>query len=101
MRAVSVECVSVCKLKLWRGEGSVGRYDCSVLSCAWKAPRVLTGSLASTTQSSFPSSSSSYSCRRFNRHRYVSYFVVLYGIHAQFSAVNGRILAFYRYLMYI
>ncbi|KMT06008.1 hypothetical protein BVRB_7g163390 [Beta vulgaris subsp. vulgaris] len=70
MSSVSVECVSVCKLKLWRGEGSVGRYDCSVLSCAWKAPRVLTGSLASTTQSSFPSSSSSYSCRRFNRHRY-------------------------------
>ncbi|KAL2945320.1 putative GTP diphosphokinase RSH1 chloroplastic [Bienertia sinuspersici] len=61
----SVECVSICKLKLWRGEGSNGRYDCSVFSCAWKAPRALTGSLASTTQSS-----SSYSCRRFSRYKY-------------------------------
>ncbi|KNA12649.1 hypothetical protein SOVF_124130 isoform A [Spinacia oleracea] len=70
--SVSVECVSVCKLKLWRGEGSSGRYDCSVLSCAWKAPRTLTGSLASTTQSSssFPLSSWPDSYRRFNRHIY-------------------------------
>ncbi|KAK8960558.1 hypothetical protein KSP40_PGU008351 [Platanthera guangdongensis] len=43
--AVSVECVSLCTLS--KGDASV-RYDCSVLSCAWKAPRVLTGSLAST-----------------------------------------------------
>lgn len=43
--AVSLECVNVCKP--WKGDGS-GRYDCSVLSCAWKAPRVLTGFLAST-----------------------------------------------------
>lgn len=69
--SVSVECVSVCKLKLWRGEGSNGRYDCSVLSCAWKAPRALTGSLASTTQCSSSSSSNSpYSNRRFNQHRF-------------------------------
>ncbi|CAO2824366.1 unnamed protein product [Amaranthus hypochondriacus] len=61
--SVSVECVSVCKLKISRGEG---RYDCSVFSCAWKAPRTLTGSLASTTQSS----SSCYSFRRFNRRVY-------------------------------
>ncbi|CAA6662033.1 unnamed protein product [Spirodela intermedia] len=27
-----------------------GRYECSVISCAWKAPRTLTGFLASTTQ---------------------------------------------------
>ncbi|KAK9280920.1 hypothetical protein L1049_003811 [Liquidambar formosana] len=43
--SVSVECVNVCKFS--KGDGS-GRYDCSVLSCAWKAPRVLTGFLAST-----------------------------------------------------
>lgn len=64
--SVSVECVSLCKLKLWN-------YDCSVLSCAWKAPRVLTGSLASTTQSSSGSTfSSSVSCprRRINRLKY-------------------------------
>ncbi|PKA58414.1 hypothetical protein AXF42_Ash013920 [Apostasia shenzhenica] len=43
--SVSVECVSLCTFS--KGETS-GRYECSVLSCAWKAPRVLTGSLAST-----------------------------------------------------
>ncbi|KAJ8749662.1 hypothetical protein K2173_026311 [Erythroxylum novogranatense] len=43
--AVSVECVSICKLS--QGDGG-GRYDCNALSCAWKAPRVLTGLLAST-----------------------------------------------------
>ncbi|XP_021763215.1 putative GTP diphosphokinase RSH1, chloroplastic [Chenopodium quinoa] len=68
--SISVECVSVCKLKLWRGEGSNGRFYCSVVSCAWKAPRALTGSLASTTQSSssLSSSSSPNSNGRFNRH---------------------------------
>ncbi|RRT41967.1 hypothetical protein B296_00057408 [Ensete ventricosum] len=44
--SVSVECANLCKL--YKGEGG-GWYECSVLSCAWKAPRVLTGSLASTT----------------------------------------------------
>ncbi|XP_074589117.1 putative GTP diphosphokinase RSH1, chloroplastic [Curcuma longa] len=44
--SVMVECANRCKVS--KGEGS-GRYECSVLSCAWKAPRVLTGSLASTT----------------------------------------------------
>ncbi|XP_057964098.1 putative GTP diphosphokinase RSH1, chloroplastic isoform X1 [Malania oleifera] len=43
--SVPVECVNICKFA--KGDGS-GRYDCSVLSCAWKAPRVLTGFLAST-----------------------------------------------------
>ncbi|XP_059625639.1 putative GTP diphosphokinase RSH1, chloroplastic [Cornus florida] len=43
--SVPVECVNICKL--FKGDGS-GRYDCSVLSCAWKAPRALTGFLAST-----------------------------------------------------
>ncbi|KAJ7977605.1 RelA/SpoT family [Quillaja saponaria] len=43
--SVSLECVNICKLP--KGDGS-GRYDCSVFSCAWKAPRVLTGFLAST-----------------------------------------------------
>ncbi|KAL4603556.1 hypothetical protein ACB092_10G132200 [Castanea dentata] len=43
--SVSVECVNLCKFSKWDGSG---RYDCSFLSCAWKAPRVLTGFLAST-----------------------------------------------------
>ncbi|XP_039035864.1 putative GTP diphosphokinase RSH1, chloroplastic [Hibiscus syriacus] len=59
--SVSVECVNICKLT--KGEGS-GRYDCSVLSCAWKAPRVLTGFLASTAN---PSHSSSFVCARHGR----------------------------------
>jgi GTP pyrophosphokinase len=42
---VSVECVNVCKSPKWDGSG---RYDCSALSCAWKAPRALTGFLACT-----------------------------------------------------
>ncbi|GMH20451.1 hypothetical protein Nepgr_022292 [Nepenthes gracilis] len=66
--SVSVECVSICRL--WGGDGS-WRYDCNVLSCAWKAPRTLTGSLASTTQS-LPSSlfSSRRITRRSNRFEY-------------------------------
>ncbi|KAL5795651.1 hypothetical protein ACOSQ2_000471 [Xanthoceras sorbifolium] len=44
--SVSVECVNICKLS--KGDGSGSNYDCSVLSCAWKAPRALTGFLAST-----------------------------------------------------
>ncbi|KAK1293354.1 hypothetical protein QJS10_CPB17g01236 [Acorus calamus] len=49
--SVSVECVNLCRLA--KGEG-IGRYECSVLSCAWKAPRVLTGSLASTAHPHCP-----------------------------------------------
>lgn len=56
---VSLECVNVCN-KLWKGDGS-GRYDCSILSCAWKAPRVLTGFLASTAHP--PQCSSSHNAR--------------------------------------
>ncbi|XP_022757941.1 putative GTP diphosphokinase RSH1, chloroplastic isoform X2 [Durio zibethinus] len=59
--SVSVECVNICKLS--KGEGS-GRNDCSVLSCAWKAPRVLTGFLASTSN---PSHSSSFAYARHGR----------------------------------
>ncbi|GLU16814.1 hypothetical protein SLE2022_332280 [Rubroshorea leprosula] len=59
--SVSVECVSICKLP--KGEGN-GRYDCSVLSCAWKAPRVLTGFLASTAH---PPQCSSFVYRRCGR----------------------------------
>ncbi|WJX79805.1 Putative GTP diphosphokinase rsh1, chloroplastic [Trifolium repens] len=43
--SVSLECVNVCNL--WRGDGN-GRYACNFLSCASKAPRVLTGFLATT-----------------------------------------------------
>ncbi|KAF6174546.1 hypothetical protein GIB67_017129 [Kingdonia uniflora] len=44
--SVSTECASLCKLS--KGDGV---YECSVLSCAWKAPRVLSGFFASTPQS--------------------------------------------------
>lgn len=59
MSSVSVECLNVCKL-LSRGDGNGGRCgECNVLSCAWKAPRVLTGFLASTPHpNSYPHSSS-------------------------------------------
>ncbi|KAJ4968081.1 hypothetical protein NE237_014782 [Protea cynaroides] len=43
--SVSLECVNLCKLS--KGDGT-SRYDCTVLSCAWKAPRALTGFFAST-----------------------------------------------------
>ncbi|CAI9785598.1 unnamed protein product [Fraxinus pennsylvanica] len=43
--SVSVECLNT--FKFWKGVAS-GKYDCSVLSCASKAPRALTGFLAST-----------------------------------------------------
>ncbi|KAI3460786.1 hypothetical protein Pfo_017449 [Paulownia fortunei] len=43
--SVSVECVNICKF--WKGDVS-GKYDYGMLSCASKAPRVLTGFLAST-----------------------------------------------------
>lgn len=64
---VSLECVNVCKLS--KGDGS-GRYDCSVLSCAWKAPRILTGFLASTAHS--PQSSSFLSGRNGRRNQFKS-----------------------------
>ncbi|KAG6384587.1 hypothetical protein SASPL_155589 [Salvia splendens] len=52
LRLVSIECVNVCKLQ----NGDVaGRFDCSMLSCASKAPRVLTGFLASTAHPPQPS----------------------------------------------
>ncbi|KAK2965205.1 hypothetical protein RJ640_019960 [Escallonia rubra] len=62
--SVSVECVSICKLP--KGDGS-GRYDCSVISCAWKAPRALTGFLASTTHPPHCSSLLYGRSRRINR----------------------------------
>ncbi|CAH8350357.1 unnamed protein product [Eruca vesicaria subsp. sativa] len=43
--SVSVECVNICNLT--KGDGNL-RSDCSALSCAWKAPRALTGFLATT-----------------------------------------------------
>ncbi|XP_043709415.1 putative GTP diphosphokinase RSH1, chloroplastic isoform X2 [Telopea speciosissima] len=51
--SVSVECVNLCKLS--KGDGT-SRYDCTVLSCAWKTPRALTGFLASTAHHSHCSS---------------------------------------------
>ncbi|KAH7666699.1 Guanosine-3'5'-bis(diphosphate) 3'-diphosphatase protein [Dioscorea alata] len=59
--SVPVECVNLCKVS--KGEGA-GRYECSVLSCAWKAPRVLTGSLASTPLPQSSSSSCNWRSRR-------------------------------------
>ncbi|XP_058187927.1 putative GTP diphosphokinase RSH1, chloroplastic isoform X1 [Rhododendron vialii] len=65
--SVSVECVNVCKFSI--GDGS-GRYDCSALSCAWKAPRALTGFLASTAHS--PQCSVSPNQRTGRRNRFKS-----------------------------
>lgn len=63
---VSLECVSICKLA--KGDGS-GSYDCNILSCAWKAPRVLTGFLASTAHPPQCSSSTSSYARNGRRTR--------------------------------
>lgn len=63
--SVPVECLNICKL-LTKGDGS-GRYECSVLSCAWKAPRVLTGFLASTAHPS--PQCSSFLCGRNGRRK--------------------------------
>lgn len=63
--SVSVECVNICKLP--KGDGSGRYYDCSVLSCAWKAPRALTGFLASTTHPAHSSSLSLGPTGRRNR----------------------------------
>ncbi|AQL06797.1 Putative GTP diphosphokinase RSH1 chloroplastic [Zea mays] len=46
----AVECVSSCRSASWKGGGRP--YECSVLLCAWNAPRALTGALASTAQCS-------------------------------------------------
>ncbi|XP_061365516.1 putative GTP diphosphokinase RSH1, chloroplastic isoform X3 [Gastrolobium bilobum] len=82
--SVSLECVNVCKL--WRGDGS-GRYDCSLLSCAWKAPRVLTGFLASTAHPHQCSSLSNWRNGRRNRYNFVSFssFPWRFGISNRFS----------------
>ncbi|KAG8663548.1 putative GTP diphosphokinase RSH1, chloroplastic isoform X1 [Manihot esculenta] len=90
--SVSLECVNVCKLS--KGDGS-GRYDCSVLSCAWKAPRILTGFLASTAHS--PQSSSFLSGRNGRRNQFKSKCEVLdigscYSIEAFGSALLGRLI---------
>ncbi|XP_071717058.1 putative GTP diphosphokinase RSH1, chloroplastic [Rutidosis leptorrhynchoides] len=47
--SVYVECMNICKYS--KGDGT-GRYDCSPISCAWKAPRAMTGLFASTANSS-------------------------------------------------
>lgn len=64
--SVSVECVNLCRFS--RGDGS-GKNDCSILSCAWNAPRVLTGFLASTAH---PSHFSSIPNRIGRRNRFKS-----------------------------
>ncbi|KAK6937351.1 RelA/SpoT [Dillenia turbinata] len=70
--SVSVECVNVCKF--WKGETS-GRYDCSVLTCAWKAPRVLSGFLASTAH---PPSCSSLSCSQIGRRNRFKFMYIVF-----------------------
>ncbi|XP_013676990.1 putative GTP diphosphokinase RSH1, chloroplastic isoform X2 [Brassica napus] len=58
--SVSVECVNI--RNLTKGDGNASeRSDCSALSCAWKAPRALTGFLATTTHPPL------YLCRRKTR----------------------------------
>ncbi|KAJ3699844.1 hypothetical protein LUZ61_003549 [Rhynchospora tenuis] len=50
--SVPPECLNLCKISTKKGESRARSwYECSMLSCAWKVPRVLTGSLASTPQS--------------------------------------------------
>ena len=68
--AVSLECVNACKP--WRGDGNV-RFDCSLLSCAWKAPRALTGFLASTAHPHQCSNLSNGRNGRRNRYNFVSF----------------------------
>ncbi|KAJ0113778.1 hypothetical protein Patl1_00960 [Pistacia atlantica] len=63
--SVSVECVNICKFP--KGDVSGRYYDCSVFSCAWKAPRALTGFLASTAHPAHCSSLSYSSNGRRNR----------------------------------
>jgi len=70
--AVSVECVNICNLT--KGDGNA-RSDCSALSCAWKAPRALTGFLASTAH---PPVCSVYSCGRNGRKSRMKAVSILY-----------------------
>ena len=69
--AVSVECVNICNLT--KGDGNV-RSDCNALSCAWKAPRALTGFLASTAH---PPVCSLYLCGRSGRKSRVKSVIIL------------------------
>ncbi|KAF2304717.1 hypothetical protein GH714_037687 [Hevea brasiliensis] len=90
--SVSLECVNICKLS--KGDGS-GRYDCSVLSCAWKAPRILTGFLASTAHP--PQSSSFLSGRNGRRNQFKSKCEVFdigscHSIEAFGSSLLGRLI---------
>ncbi|KAL6978360.1 GTP diphosphokinase [Sarracenia purpurea var. burkii] len=90
--SVSVECVNICKFSI--GDGS-GRYDCSVLSCAWKAPRALTGFLASTAQPT--QSSTSFYGRTWRRNRLkcrceTSHMVSWYSTEASEFILPGRLL---------
>ncbi|XP_057846427.1 putative GTP diphosphokinase RSH1, chloroplastic isoform X3 [Cryptomeria japonica] len=63
--SVSLEAVNVCKVIKVDGGN---RSECNILSCAWKAPRILSGSFASTTQRRLKG--------RNNSHQYVGYKVV-------------------------
>ncbi|XP_010259470.1 PREDICTED: putative GTP diphosphokinase RSH1, chloroplastic [Nelumbo nucifera] len=89
--SVPVECLNLCKLS--KGDGS-GRYECSILSCAWKAPRVLTGSLASTAHSPHCSSSPDGRTGRRNQTKSrseASYFGDWYATKAAKFAFSGRL----------
>ncbi|KAI3414368.1 GTP diphosphokinase [Psidium guajava] len=80
--SVSVECASICKLA--KGDVS-GRYDCNALSCAGKAPRVLSGFLASTAHP--PQCSSSSIVRIGRRSRGKSKYEALYAGDCYFSEI--------------
>ncbi|KAI4301445.1 hypothetical protein L6164_034723 [Bauhinia variegata] len=88
--SVPLECVNVCKLS--RRDGS-GRYDCSVLSCAWKAPRVLTGFLASTAHPSQCSSLSNGRNGRRNRYNFDCQALNIVGLYSDeaFNIILGRV----------
>ncbi|KAI4349689.1 hypothetical protein L6164_010251 [Bauhinia variegata] len=84
--SIPLECVNLCKLS--RGDGS-GRYDCSVISCAWKVPRVLTGFLASTAHSpQCPSLSYGRNGRR-NRCKFVGMSIFVFTPRGEIKNLPG------------
>ncbi|KAJ4910239.1 hypothetical protein Rs2_04860 [Raphanus sativus] len=76
--SVSVECVNICNLT--KGDGNATS-DCTVLSCAWKAPRPLTGFLATTPHPPL-------SPRRYGTHTRIKSIPQSYKYEVSFSEVR-------------
>jgi GTP pyrophosphokinase len=95
--SVSFEAVNACKvIKLDTGS----RSECSILSCAWKAPRALSGSFASTTQSR-PSSADGDGLRKStgtNRSHQCARYSCIYDLtEFAFITVGRRLLSMYEF----